>query len=248
MSESDLDGRLRAISATLVEFANLRLDARAPVSERGDDVDAVAAGVNLLGEELAAAFAEVEQRISQRTADLEGALEELRRRSQEDQLTGLPNRRLLWERIDHRLATAQRRHQPFAVLFCDLDHFKEVNDRFGHPVGDVLLTEVGRRLRDRLRGGDTAARLGGDEFVLLLDEVDGAPSALATARRVRDAVAAPYLIDGNHLQIDVSIGVALGDARWRRVEDLVAAADRAMYEAKRAGPGGCALHADLGGA
>ena len=140
---------------TILEYGALRFDARAPIGPDGDIVDAVAAGVNYLGEELDASFREMERRIADRTAELEMATVELGRRALHDELTGLPNRALFWEHLSHRLALAGRRQTGFAVLFLDVDDFKVVNDTLGHAAGDRVLVEVASRLRAALRTGDT---------------------------------------------------------------------------------------------
>ena len=124
--------RLEEIAGTIQEYAALRFKARAPIGPDGDIVDAIAAGVNFLGEELDASFSETERRVADRTANLVMATQELTRRALHDELTGLPNRALFWELLAHRLALAGRRQTSFAVLFLDVDNFKAVNDTLGH--------------------------------------------------------------------------------------------------------------------
>ncbi len=230
--------------STIQEFADLRFDVRAPVGPDGDIVDAVAAGVNFLGEELDASFRDLEHRVADRTAELTLATEELRRRSLHDGLTGLANRALGLERLSYRLELANRRRDAFAVLFLDLDEFKVVNDTLGHAAGDRLLVDVAARLRLALRSGDAAARMGGDEFVVLLDEVATAETAMAVAERLGEALRAPYEIAGKPRIVPASIGVAVGPAGFRTADDVVAAADAAMYEAKRRGGGRCVLYTE----
>lgn len=224
------------------ELAALRFEARATVGLSGDIVDAVAAGVNALGEELEASYREIEQRVADRTAELAVATSELRRRALHDDLTGLPNRAVCWDRLTHRLNVAGRRTARFAVLFLDLDDFKGVNDSLGHAVGDQLLIEVARRIRSELRAGDTAARVGGDEFVILLDEVASSDAALAVARRVNSRLQVPYDLAGHTHLATSSIGVAMGPDGLSTADSMVAAADAAMYEAKRSGRGLCMLY------
>ncbi len=231
----DLEQRLEDIVSTIQEFAALRFDARAPISPRGDVVDAIAGGVNFLGEELGASFDEIERRVADRTAELSIATRELARRALHDELTGLPNRALLWEHLSHRVDLAARRQTGFAVLFVDIDAFKAVNDTRGHAAGDQLLVEAASRLRAALRTGDTAARVGGDEFVVLLDDVATTDAALLVAERLARALRRPYELGGERLIATASIGVAVGPQGLGSADDIVAAADAAMYDAKRHG-------------
>lgn len=227
--------RLEDIASAIQEFASLRFDARAPVGPDGDIVDAVAAGVNFLGEELEASFRELERRVADRTAGLAIATQELGRRALHDELTGLPNRALLWERLSHRLALTARRQTGFAVLFLDVDGLKVVNDTLGHAAGDRLLVDVASRLRAVLRSGDTAARVGGDEFIVLVDDVATKEAALVVAERLTEALRAPYELGTDRWIMTASIGVAVGPEGLGTADELVAAADAAMYDAKRRG-------------
>jgi diguanylate cyclase (GGDEF)-like protein/PAS domain S-box-containing protein len=154
-----------------------------------------------------------------------------------DPLTGLPNRALFMDRVGQRLQRAHRdpdRH--CAVLFIDVDRFKLVNDSLNHAAGDRLLTGLAQRLGAVLRAGDTVARLGGDEFTVLLDEVDGPAEALTTARRLQEAIAAPFAIDGRNLTVTASIGIA-PNSHGISADDLLRNADIAMYDAKQRGRG-----------
>ncbi len=157
-----------------------------------------------------------------------------------DALTGLPNRRMLLDRLGLALAAARRSGQVGAVLFVDLDNFKQINDARGHTLGDQLLVEVARRLTGLLRPGDTVARLGGDEFVLLLqgiasDMATAGRQALAVAERVREALELPYAIDTHLYSSTGSLGITLFPKRAEQVEDLLREADTAMYRAKDLG-------------
>ncbi len=235
-------GRLEDIVNTIQEFAALQFGARAQIGPEGDIVDAVSAGVNFLGEELEASFSEIERRVADRTAELAIATEELSRRALHDQLTGLPNRTLFWDRLSHRLSLADRRQTRFAVLFLDLDNFKAVNDTLGHAAGDRLLVDVAWRIRAELRAGDTAARVGGDEFVVLLDEVATSEAALVIAHRLSEALRAPYEIGADRRIAMASIGVVVGPESFGTADAVVAAADAAMYDAKRRGRGRCVVY------
>ena len=165
--------------------------------------------------------------------------EQLKHRAFHDPLTGLPNRALFTERLEHALErTRGRKRDLVAVLFLDLDGFKEVNDALGHEAGDRLLVEVARRLKERARPGDTVARLGGDEFVVLLEDwVAGADDAARLAERVLEGLRAPIELAGREVSVTASVGVALGDPTRVRPQDLVREADDAMYRSKGRGMG-----------
>ncbi len=149
-----------------------------------------------------------------------------------DELTGLPNRALLLDRLNQVLAGAKRHDRPFALLFVDLDRFKEVNDRLGHGAGDRLLQRVAERLLSCVRGGDTACRYGGDEFVLLLPEVDSENGALDAAEKIRVRLAKPYDVEGYSIALTATVGVAVYPDDGQAHADLIEHADRAMYRAK----------------
>jgi diguanylate cyclase (GGDEF)-like protein len=157
-----------------------------------------------------------------------------------DALTGLPNRRLLVDRIEQALGAAQRSGQVGALLFIDLDNFKQINDARGHPVGDRLLEQAAQRLSQQLRGDDSVARLGGDEFVVLVGQLGhdveaGARCARTVADKVREVLEQPYDIDGTLYNSSGSIGITLFPKADERVDDLLREADTAMYRAKSAG-------------
>ncbi|GAB3489054.1 hypothetical protein GCM10027399_04540 [Curvibacter fontanus] len=164
-----------------------------------------------------------------------------------DPLTDLPNRRLLMDRMQVALNTAQRSGEICALLFVDLDHFKNVNDAQGHTMGDLLLQQVARRLRGLLRSEDTVARIGGDEFVILLAPLDEAlgncsRTALNVAEKIRTALLAPYELDEQLGGTSASIGVTLLSAHTRSVDDLLREADTAMYKAKGMGRNSIAFY------
>jgi diguanylate cyclase (GGDEF)-like protein/PAS domain S-box-containing protein len=153
-----------------------------------------------------------------------------------DSLTGLPNRLLFRDRMDAALARA-RRGEKFALLCLDLDRFKEVNDTLGHPVGDSLLVDVSSRLRAQLRETDTLARLGGDEFAIIQSGLATLNDSARLAQRLIDCVSEPYDIDGHHLVVGVSVGIAVAPEDGEHYEDLFKAADMALYRAKAEGRG-----------
>ena len=151
-----------------------------------------------------------------------------------DVLTGLPNRLLLDERIKQAITLSSRNNSTFALLFLDLDHFKQINDSLGHPFGDKVLQQVTERLKKCIRQVDTASRLGGDEFVLLLHEAH-AEGAETCARRVLDELSAPFSIDGMNFTVTASIGIALYPDDGNCMADLIKNADSAMYHVKERG-------------
>ena len=153
-----------------------------------------------------------------------------------DALTGLPNRILLMERIEHALHSRMRSHKHVAVLFMDLDGFKSVNDSSGHQVGDELLVAVGDRIKELLRPGDTVARLSGDEFIVVCHELDCEAQVHAIATRLVDAMAAPFELRRIVVDLSASIGIAFA-ASGDDPEQLLHRADVAMYQVKRKGGG-----------
>jgi diguanylate cyclase (GGDEF)-like protein len=149
-----------------------------------------------------------------------------------DPLTDFPNRSFLLTRLEDLLVNGSRQPLPCALLLLDLDRFKEVNDTFGHQYGDLLLQQVGRRLRERLRAGDTIARLGGDEFGVLLPGA-GAEGAIRAAHTILATLEQPLIVEGQQLEIDVSIGIAISPDHGLDPDILMQRADVAMYIAKR---------------
>jgi diguanylate cyclase (GGDEF)-like protein len=154
-----------------------------------------------------------------------------------DGLTGLPNRALFQDRLQHAAARLTRKAGRLAVLFCDLDRFKVVNDSLGHGAGDQLLVAVAERLSTVLRVGDTAARFGGDEFVVLCEDVAGERDAVALAERIAAALDAPFELADEDVYVRTRIGIAIAADRSARPEALVRDADAAMYRAKERGGG-----------
>jgi len=150
-----------------------------------------------------------------------------------DTLTGLPNRTLLMDRLDHAISASRRDGKPLALLILDLDRFKEINDTLGHAVGDSLLAEVGQILSEPLRDSDSVARLGGDEFAILLPSVSSLAQARDIAERVAGVLARPFPVEGITVEVGVSIGVALYPDHGADASELMRGADVAMYVAKR---------------
>ncbi|MBB5021503.1 diguanylate cyclase domain-containing protein [Desulfurispira natronophila] len=152
-----------------------------------------------------------------------------------DPLTGLPNRALMQDRLERSLTLAQRNDEQLALLFVDLDRFKTINDTLGHHIGDLLLQEVSKRLLDCVRESDTVSRQGGDEFVIMLLNISGPEAAAKVAGKLIDAVAKPFIIDGNTLHTTPSIGISLYPKDGSDKQTLMKKADSAMYAAKDSG-------------
>ena len=168
--------------------------------------------------------------------------DELARQANHDSLTGLPNRNLLWDRIDRACARTQRYGDFAAVAFLDLDNFKVVNDSLGHSLGDHLLRAVAQRLQSSLRAMDTVARLGGDEFVLVLSDQKGEPSVSGELQRIVESFSQPFAVDGRDVFITASVGVALYPQDAKDPETLMKSAELAMYRAKESGRNGYQLY------
>jgi diguanylate cyclase (GGDEF)-like protein/PAS domain S-box-containing protein len=152
-----------------------------------------------------------------------------------DALTGLPNRILFVERLSHAIAHARRNRKMVAVIFLDLDYFKQVNDTLGHHVGDQLLQMVAQSLTDCVRAEDTVARLGGDEFTIILEEIADAANIPAIARKIIDALSQPMTLDGKKIAITSSLGICLYPNDGEQPDTLIKHADTAMYQAKETG-------------
>jgi diguanylate cyclase (GGDEF)-like protein len=170
---------------------------------------------------------------AQAREDLQDSSDRSREAALHDALTGLPNRVLLLERIEHAFQRAQRSNKTLAVFFVDLNRFKEVNDSYGHDVGDELLVAVTARLTDILRPGDTLARLSGDEFVILCEDFDDATQAEPVARRIDAALAPRFVVAGVELTMTASVGIAFTGHGSESPEQLIQHADLAMYHQKR---------------
>ena len=183
----------------------------------------------LLG--LYVSFLPILRRVTHR---LRHQMEELEHTALHDALTGLPNRTLFRRRVEQELAAATREARGLAVLLIDLDRFKEVNDTLGHASGDLLLEELGRRLRSLVGERGTVARFGGDEFGVVSPLAIDATSALAFAGRLRRSLAEPFVLAGVSLEVQASVGIALSPEHGTDVDTLMRHADVAMYAGKRA--------------
>lgn len=163
-----------------------------------------------------------------------------------DVLTGLPNRELFRDRLNTALIRAQRQQGRMALLYIDLDEFKEVNDGFGHAIGDLLLRQVANRLTSCVRESDTVARIGGDEFVIVLDEIGAPEDAALVAAKIRAVLASPFELAHHRVPISSSIGIAVHPEDGADSETLKRRADAAMYEDKCCGEEGRSGSAPLG--
>lgn len=159
-------------------------------------------------------------------------VEKERHRALHDELTDLPNRSLLTDRVDQAILMAKRQKEPVAALFMDLNDFKQINDALGHFYGDYLLQEVAHRFRGTVRAADTLARLGGDEFALVLPGA-GLIDAKKIAQKLAQCLEDPFLVEGHHLSVGVSTGIAIYPEHGEDSENLLQSADSAMYTAKR---------------
>jgi diguanylate cyclase (GGDEF)-like protein/PAS domain S-box-containing protein len=197
-------------------------------------VDVEAVGDNLLGDPNVGGIVVTLRDISERKA----FERRLTHQAFTDSLTGLANRALFTDRVEHVLRRRSRERHDVAVVFLDLDDFKTVNDSLGHGAGDQLLTLVAERFSRCLRPGDTTARLGGDEFAVLLEEVECREATCAATQRLLDSLAEPFPLDHKAVDITASAGIAFAGAADIRSEELLRNADIAMYIAKRRGKGG----------
>jgi diguanylate cyclase (GGDEF)-like protein/PAS domain S-box-containing protein len=160
-------------------------------------------------------------------------IEQMSHHAQHDFLTGLPNRMLLMERLTQATGIARRRGKQIALLFLDVDHFKQINDCLGHSVGDHLLQEVALVAVDCVRATDTVSRYGGDEFVILLNEIEERQDAVRIAEKLLSRFAVPRIIDGHELRITMSIGIAVYPENGIDADTLMRHADTAMYTRKK---------------
>lgn len=243
-----LTRRILAPVQNLTEAAEAvgRGDLRVRVPEtRSNEFAALTDTFNQMTARLAASQASVEdyqhtleEKVEQRTRELQTATAHAYKLAQQDILTGLPNRVLLNQRLQQILALAKRENQQVAVLFLDFDHFKRINDTLGHDAGDQLLQQVAQRLSATIRESDLVARLGGDEFVLVLTGLNMAQSAhelLQLVERVRGAFDSAFSVNGQDLSLTVSIGVSMFPDDAVDAPNLIKQADTAMYAAKEQG-------------
>jgi len=221
-----------------------RLDVYVP-ARSSDELGLLTHTFNHMTQRLAHSQAEVgnyqrtlEEKVAQRTRELEVATAHAYKLAQHDILTGLPNRSLLNQRLKQILAQAQRDNTHVACLFLDFDHFKRINDTLGHDAGDQLLQAIAQRLTSAVRESDTVARLGGDEFVLILpglDPMHGSFEVMTVIQRIRESFLAPFRVSDQIPTLTCSIGVAVFPLDAQDSVSLIKQADTAMYAAKEAG-------------
>lgn len=203
--------------------------------------------------QLQASADELQIAVTTRTAELAATNEQLRERERElqhaafhDPLTELPNRRYLVERCESALGHAERHKESVALLLIDLDHFKPINDRFGHAAGDLMLQVIAKRLREHVRAGDAVSRLGGDEFAVLICGSDAESQAREIAERLLAELSAPVHFGAERLRVTISIGVAIYPRHARNFTGLYKIADQTLYRVKELGRSGARVHGDDG--
>ncbi|MBN2628048.1 MAG: GGDEF domain-containing protein [Spirochaetales bacterium] len=162
-----------------------------------------------------------------------------------DLITGLPNRRFFQDYAEKTLDLCRRRSCRMALYYIDLDHFKPVNDTYGHEMGDLLLNEVGQRLIKQMRKSDLCARLGGDEFIALIQDVEQDLGFDTVARRIIGAVSHPYFINETEVKIGVSMGLSFFPEMGSDLGELMQKADKALHEAKEKGRGSFRIYRDF---
>ena len=170
--------------------------------------------------------------------------EQIKHQAYHDALTGLPNRFLAKDRLFMAMTKAKRKKTQVAVFYMDLDNFKHVNDTLGHPVGDILLQQVGQRLLTQVREEDTVARLGGDEFQIIGADLSSEKEAIALANRLLRGFAGPFRVETHEIAVTLSIGIAIYPGHGDNADALIKNADIALYQAKHQGKNNYALFAD----
>ncbi len=184
---------------------------------------------------LARNLRDMQEEILRQISELNENRIELERLAHHDPLTGLPNRRLFFDRLEHAIANAKRSGKRVGLLFVDLDHFKEINDELGHAIGDEVLCSIARLLSSITRGGDTVARLGGDEFIILFDQIEDGKILSGIAQKLLGHLQNRLLLGGHQVLVQASLGISLYPEHGDTAESLVQNADKAMYSSKRDG-------------
>lgn len=217
---------INAMSAAVQRFAGGQPSGDLPV-ERKDEIGA-----------LARSFQQMHLQINQNLSQLQNNQQALEHMALHDVLTGLPNRRLFASQLEKSMIHARRYGGDISVLFIDLDDFKDINDRFGHDTGDLVLKAVAQRLLAMMREGDTVGRIGGDEFVVLLGAPTPHPQLIAVAEKMLSGIRMPIDVFGVEMTVGASIGISRYPQDGHSVSELLATADNAMYAVKADGSGG----------
>lgn len=191
---------------------------------------------------LSRSFHDMQTQIMAHLAELNESRKALDHLARHDTLTGLPNRRMFFDRLEHAIANSRRSGKLLAVLFVDLDHFKEINDTLGHAVGDGVLIHVAKMLTASVREIDTVARLGGDEFVILLDTINDPQHVMVITQKLHDRFQYPVQISGHELLVHASIGIGIYPKDGKDADELMQNADHAMYIAKNQGRNAFGFH------
>ena len=217
---------INSMSAATQSFASGQQAVSLPI-DRKDEIGVLARNLK-----------KMQEQIKRQLTELHASQAQLEHLAGHDVLTGLPNRRLFQDRLEHALARAQRTGEGFALLFIDVDKFKSINDRWGHEAGDVVLKLVALRLASITRKADTVARMGGDEFVILLDNPSGRSQIVTIAEKLLDSLRLPMRLPGQDIEVGFSVGISQYPEDGTTAAALMASADQAMYEMKAAGRNG----------
>lgn len=219
--------RVKRLTQRVVDFSEKGLGIKALHRHQGDELEVLGNQFQHLSEEIINTREDLRQESK--------AKEEMTHMAYHDDLTRLPNRSLLLDRLTQAITLSIRDQQKIAVLFLDLDGFKEINDKHGHEAGDAVLQEVAKRLTDCVRHSDTVSRLGGDEFTLILQEIKDYEAVVPIADKILSVLAQPFRIQDSINRVTASIGIALSPDDGQSAEELLKRADTAMYHAKHQG-------------
>jgi diguanylate cyclase (GGDEF)-like protein len=223
-------GPLNAIVSAINRFSKERVISTLPLA-RNDELGL-----------LSRSFHDMQREIMVHLSELNESRKVLDHLARHDTLTGLPNRRMFFDRLEHAIANSRRSGKQLAVLFIDLDRFKDINDSFGHAAGDGVLITVANLLKSAVREVDTVARLGGDEFVILLDTIDDPQHVTVIIRKLHTLFQKPMRIGGHELQVHASIGAGIFPRDGKDADELMQNADQAMYHSKKNGKGTSNFH------
>lgn len=221
----------------VIKFSNFQVETLVSVQEMANALADSHRQLELANQKL-------EQKVLERTAELSNANQHLQFLATHDNLTGLPNRVLFFDRLEQAIKKSRRQKRRFALFFIDLDDFKRINDSFGHTVGDQVLQTVAGVLDHAVRDSDTVARLAGDEFIIILDDVRDISDIEAIARKIIGAVSQPIDVAHETVIMTVSIGISLFPEHGEDAENLLRKADAAMYRVKNGAQNGYHLHSE----